>query len=191
MDCVRETMPRTEAVRLHAACASTLGGIVPDSQLARHHESAGHDDQAARLFQRQAYRIRECGGDATNVSIMFKRALACVQRCEESAGSAELEMVLLLKLITTWTISGTEMAECTARFGVLRDGGFGADLGWQRTRACPNTRRVLFVFSHLVVKTIKTRFFNKPACLFCQPRRKHLGPGGGVGHLDTRSDTYL
>ena len=40
----------------------------------------------------------------------------------------ELEMVLLLKLITTWTLSSTEMEECTARFCVVRDQGFGKDI---------------------------------------------------------------
>ena len=124
---MNETMARAESVRLHAACAEALGGMVPDSQLAHHHETAGHYEKAARLFQDQAYLLREAGVPQTMVS-MLRRALACAQRCKESAPMQELEMVLLHKLCTSWALSSTEMEACTARLCVLRDSGFGADL---------------------------------------------------------------
>ena len=99
-DCVNETMPRAEAAAMHAACAATLGGMVPDSQLAHHHETAGHNDKAARLFQRQAETVRKYGGGPAAAAALYKRALACVRRCKESAASQEIEIVLLQKLIS-------------------------------------------------------------------------------------------
>ena len=49
-DCVNETMAREDKVRLHAACAACLHGLVDDLVLAGHEELGGHHFAAAKLF---------------------------------------------------------------------------------------------------------------------------------------------
>ena len=45
-----ELMMQDEAARLHDACSQSLEGVVETSQLAMHHEKAGHYEGAAQLF---------------------------------------------------------------------------------------------------------------------------------------------
>ena len=102
---------------------------MPVSQLAQHHEAAGHDEKAARLFNATVTRMQDSGGgDLPTVIAMLRRALACVKRCEESAPVQQLEMVLLRKLVSTYACSPEEMERCVERFIALRDRGFGGQL---------------------------------------------------------------
>ena len=107
--CVHDVMLRDEAVRLHAACAAALVGVVDDVQLAKHQQGAGNMEQAAALFLAGANKARDAGVSQHTVVALYKVAWDCVGRCTETQSTRALEITIVHKQITTWTLSPEEM----------------------------------------------------------------------------------